>query len=356
MKLQDIITKIQEIELTKTEEGIIKLYTADPDIPPDNRIIKRIKEYVDQFHYCDTRGTQNLRELIAIKYGVGIKNVLIGCGSRHLLFGLIIINPKKRIIVPDPEWAYDLPINLSNIVRVKWSSDETGQQFVKKLINKVNQSVDYVLISNPNNPTSRILSYKSIKKILKEGCNKRNNCFLIEDRAYESLAFCKMQNCILSKKHIIIGSFSKAFSMPGYRLGYIISKDLDLIAKMKDYIYNSIQCLPICIQKGACQAIKYEKEIVKKVKLVYKERLIIAEKILQESNIEYIKPKAYPFLYIKVDNCEIVSEQLLKQGVAVAPSTAFSQNNDFIRVTLVEDIEKIKIAMYKIVKVIKRRL
>ena len=352
MKLQYYINQIQKI--SNSREKIIPLHTPDPDIPPHKQIIGTLKKFSDQHNYSNSSGLPKLKELISKKYDVKPENVLVGCGSRHLYFGLLYLYKNKKVLIPDPEWAPDLPLSLFNLktIRVKWLPNESEKIFAEKLSTKIRRGIALVILSNPNNPTGRVLSKKSIQLIHK-ACRK-NSCLLIEDRAYEGLSFKEMGHDILSTHHIIIGSFSKTFSMSGYRIGYIISKNKKLLKNLENYIYNSIQCLPVNIQNGACTALQIGKQIIKKAKTIYKKRLSVAIKLLVPSKIFYIQPQAYPFLYVSTENInsEIITEKLLKKGIAVAPSTIFSKNNDFIRISLVTQEFKIRRAMIEIVKTI----
>jgi len=354
MKLQNVITNVEKLESAGRQ--IIKLHTADPDIPCDPGIIRIIKKFSNKHRYCNTAGLLKLREMLAEKYGVATNNVLIGCGSRHLLFGLLLSVKQKWIVIPDPEWACDLPLQSLQlkINRVNWLFNEPEETFINKLVGKICPSIKYIILSNPNNPTGRTLSRNSISSIT-QSC-EQSNCYLVEDRAYESLSFKPMSNEVKVDSHIIVGTFSKGFSMTGYRVGYLISLDKRLITEMENYIYNSVQCLPTCIQEGTCEALKRESEIREKVQQIYHGRLITAEQILKATRIEYMQPQSYPFIYINTgdQDCEVITEKLLERGIAVAPSTAFSRRNDFIRVSLMADEKNISTAMNIIIEILRK--
>ena len=126
MTLQEIIKRIGTIK----DEDLIKLHTIDIDIPIDKSIISETNKFTGKSGYTPSEGLKELRVSLANRYGVREENIIIGCGSRHLLFGLgfFLAQDNKKILIPDPEWAHDSPTKLfakkNNVIRVEWLANE----------------------------------------------------------------------------------------------------------------------------------------------------------------------------------------------------------------------------------------
>jgi aspartate aminotransferase len=83
---------------------------------------------------------------------------------------------------------------------------------------------------------------------------------------------------------IQVFSFSKTFAMAGFRLGYALA-DRKIIKKIIKFNQITITCVPSFIQKAGLVALREEKDFRKKMKLIYKKRLLIAQRILAETGV-----------------------------------------------------------------------
>jgi len=358
MNLQETIKYIDE----HPDQKIVKAHTADSDFTIDKGVTAEAKKWLNHNQYTPTEGITELRQAIAEKYKVRPDNILVGCGSRHLLFGLPFISSKNQcnFLLPDPEWAHELVEvywrDKHVVQRVSWENNDPEDKFVSRLIENITQDTDFIVLSNPNNPTGRVLSESSIRQIVK--ASEKNNCLFIEDRAYEDLIISRKKLVKpVSDSHIILGTVSKAYAMTGYRVGYLVATNEEVITRFRNYIYQSVQCIPYFTQKAAVKALQNQTDIVSRYKQIYRKRLQAVKKIFYTYEVEYINPQAYPFVYISTGNInsELITEELLKRGVAVVASNEFSQNINYFRFALMDEVKSLRQAAMEIASLIGKK-
>ena len=136
---------------------------------------------------------------------------------------------------------------------------------------------------------------------------------------------------------IYIGSFSKNFSMTGYRIGYCISSP-ERIKIIQNLQVHSTTCPVEFAQYAALEALALEKDIVTAARKIYSERKRKAEKALHDIGLPFIPCEGtfYEFPKIRHD-AESFCKALLKKGVSVVPGIFFGDYPDHFRLSLVSD-------------------
>lgn len=358
-----ILTKICETVIASEATGkkIIKLHTVD-QLHTDTEILESARKAISLHTagYCSSAGITPLRKIIAENYDLKEDNVVIGSGSRHLLFGLIeiLLKNEEQVIIPDPEWAHFLQFSLQPkaIKRIPGHPIDE-REFLHNLKKAADDKTRAVLISNPNNPTGRIFSERLINEI-SLFCNKKNIYFII-DTAYEPLAFIKIKQKTKRRKDLIIGSFSKGFALAGFRIGYIVGKDKKILNRLIQYNYNTIQCCPIFTQLAALQAWRQKDVLWNKQRKIFKNKFNLASSILTNHGANFIIPNSGPFIYlpIKRKNAEKTCLKMVKEmSVALCPSTAFGLNKNYLRISLTASDADIKIGINKLMKKLRPHL
>ena len=148
-------------------------------------VTKVLQENMGAFgKYPDLYYTK-LKNAVCEYAGTELDHVVMGTGSSDMyrLF-LTVIRPKKALIlVPGPmEYERMLKLFGCEIVYYDLSEEDGFEVDIDDLCSKLDDSIDLVMISNPNNPTSRKIDLESIKKLLSE-CTKHNT-FLVVDEMY----------------------------------------------------------------------------------------------------------------------------------------------------------------------------
>ncbi len=343
-----ILYNIAEKVLQKKSAGhdVIKLNIGEPDQEPPKLLISTINSalYDGRATYGPAAGEPKLRDLLAKLHNVREENVLIGPGSKFLVYAtlrLISQSKKTGVIVPLPAWsAFHLMLKDLNISAVYIKTlEKDGWQLSTESLNKViNKNTNSILITNPNNPTST--SAVHIKDIQKIAAAK--GITLIKDCAYQALSFKDEKNTTDLNQTIEIHTFSKKFCMTGFRIGYLLAQK-ETIEKLTKFVRITVNNVPLFIQDGAIKLLEEKQQFPQTITSIYKKRAQMVGEMLKLAGITFVLPDAgfYIFANIKKD-AEKFCLKIIDRGVAIVPGTAFGPYPTYVRISLTEEENRLK--------------
>jgi len=355
-------------KVRKEGRELIDIGIGDPDLEPPKEVNEALIEalsYKGYHNYPKGSGIVKLKKQVVkdykLNYGVDLTEdeVLITIGSKEALSNIIptVCDINDYIILPDPSYpAYESCSRLWGVIPYKMPLIEEKNYYpnlnlIPENIKKVSK---LMIINYPNNPTGANLKKDFLEEI-KEMCAKYN-IVLCNDGAYKEIVNKKedrlsilmggISNCIE------FSSFSKAFSMTGYRIGYVAG-DKNIIKALGEVKNNmdSGQFMPI--QYSALRAIKDCSYYIEYINEVYRKRKVLAESILDEKNIKYFKGEGTFYIWCKIPTGyttdEFCSELLLKKGIVVTPGSAFGRlGYGYFRIALTKDEEVIRNTLNKL--------
>jgi len=324
------------LALEKSGKRIIRLNIGDTGLPTPQCAIDAAAQVIEnqKSGYGSSAGLPALREKIAEREGCETEEVIVGPGSKHLIYALMSVisreSTRHDVAFPSPYWPmYELAcrqIGLNPVI-VK-TTMENGWQFDNLPLNGAAMAI----ICNPLNPTSTVYSEKLVRNTLAEA--ETAGVPLVLDEAYKGLAFRpvpKYENAIR------VRSFSKEFNMEGWRLGYaVVPKD---VAK-KLIAFNQITstCVPDFIQRAGIACLENEKEILDANRAVWNKRSEVAQKALKAAGFRFVVPDSGIYIFAThdaiTDSSTYALELLEKKGIAVAPGTGFGDYKNFVRICL----------------------
>lgn len=215
------------------------------------------------------------------------------------------------------------------------------------------QKAKYMILNYPNNPTGAIATPEFYKETIE--FSKKNNIVVCNDNAYNEIVNRPEYNISLlmyGKENVIeFGSFSKTFSMTGFRLAYVVG-DRDAIKRILKIKSNVDSGQFIPIQLSGIKALSVLDE-VKKSLITYKERRESLENIMLAKKIEFFKGKGSFYMWCKVpenySTDEFCKELLYKSGIVVTPGYVFGyQGYGYFRVALTKEKDVIEKAFLRI--------
>lgn len=201
--------------------------------------------------YGDHIGKPGLRKLIADSHqNIHINDVLLTAGAASALFIVqsALLNAGDHIIVIRPNYATNIETPRAIGCRISYIDLKFEEKFrfdMDEIEKNISNNTKLISITTPHNPTGISISKAELIAL----CNlaEKNNCFLLVDETYRDLSFIPQipLAASLSEKAISISSVSKAYGIPGIRLGWLISKNsslqqIFLAAKEQIQICNSV--------------------------------------------------------------------------------------------------------------------
>lgn len=343
------------IQLENEGKKIIKFNLGDPDQPTPNEIIEAAFEAMKQgkTKYSSSAGEKKLREELASIHNVSADNVVITAGSKWAIFSILFLLLKKgeNVVIPTPHWtSYELTAKaLGAETRfLKTNLDSDWKIDAGKLRNLVDQETRLIILSNPNNPTSKVIDEKVLGEIVEIANNK--GVPILSDEVYSDISFVKTKSILdFGGDHILVKSFSKTFAMTGWRVGYVIVKK-ELAEKMVKLNGITLTNVPVFVQQAALKALELRQKIAKEIRDDYQRRADLACNILSKTKMKFSRPDAPFYLFPKYDNLdsERFTFDLLDKGVAIAPGTAFGDYREYFRIALTVPEEEIELGLKKI--------
>ncbi|MBP3505071.1 MAG: aminotransferase class I/II-fold pyridoxal phosphate-dependent enzyme [Lachnospiraceae bacterium] len=288
--------------------------------------------------YPDREYTK-LREAIHAYTGVDAAHVLPGSGATELIVTFITtVKPKKTIVVEPTysEYKRDLKTIKSEIIDYVLTEDTNFQLDPKDLCKQIDDSVDMVILCNPNNPTSTCITISQIQEIA-EKC-KETSTFVLIDETY--VEFVKDVPTIsatpLVKKFnnlIVLRGVSKFFAAPGLRFGYACTSNDKLLRFIKKHA-NPWSVSSLAAYAGTVMFT--DTDYMQATRdLILQEQSLVCSALRSRKTIQIIPP-ATNFVLIKLQKegltSAMVFEHCIKKGLMIRDCSNFiGLGPDYIR-------------------------
>ena len=319
---------------------VVHLEVGQPSTPAPKRVNEALLEHlqhVSAHGYTVAFGEVGLRQAIATHYdrwyGIcpSVDNIAVTVGSStgFALAFMAAFDVGDIIAIPRPGYpAYrNLMMGLGLKPKHISAGAEQGWKPILAEMDEWEQLPDGLMIASPSNPTGTVLDETELKEIC-DWCATRG-VRLISDEIYHGLVFSKRCETALhfNKEAIIINSFSKYFSMTGWRVGWMILPD-DLIEATQKLAQNLFISTPTPNQRACIEAFQCYDEFE-----AHKQRYVLNREILLNGLPEQMIAGAAPcdgafYLYANMqaftDNTTEFARMLLAQeAVATTPGVDF---------------------------------
>jgi aspartate/methionine/tyrosine aminotransferase len=349
-----VLDRAKEIELSGTK--IYHLELGQPRFKPPKQLISSTIESLKSgdIGYSSSSGIELFRSKIASLVNhyyltnFDSKNVCVSNTNLSISQALsLILNPGDSFVSFSPSFpTYFASASFFNfnMIEVNLSIKNNFNLTIKDIKKALSKNPKLILINSANNPTGAVYDKSSIDFLVSE-CAKRG-IWIVSDETYSFLTYAKKYHSLLEYKLnniIVISSFSKIFSIPGFRLGYVISNK-KIIEKFTLSNSTLISCQPIYNQNGIMHAISDFNEYSDYIK--NNNRLIesLSKKIVKLINDSNLLKCAIPqsAFYIFIDISKIgfsdieFSTILLEEyNVAVTPGRSFGKKyKNYIRISI----------------------
>ncbi|WP_086350088.1 pyridoxal phosphate-dependent aminotransferase [Candidatus Enterococcus clewellii] len=363
--LMDIAT------LAKQIPDLIDLSIGDPDLITDERIIDAAFADAKAGHtkYTASGGSTEFLEAVIEFYKKEYKmtfepsQIRATVGALHGMYLAlqVILDPGDEVIIHEPYFSpYKDQVLFAGGTPVflpTYEEDEF-QINIDLLKEKITNKTKAIIINSPNNPTGAVFSAETFKAIAALAI--AHDFYILSDEVYEAFCFYDTFTpmATFAPEHTItFGSFSKAFAMTGWRIGYMIAPEyINNAAKLinESVTYSA----PSPSQQAGIFALAHSDVLIPEVVSVFKERLEYVEKRVKEIpflSLLPVKGSIYAFINVEKTGLDSVAftEKLLKETkVLVIPGKAFGETtgNHHVRLAATQDLEELKEAFDRIEK------
>ena len=208
----------------------------------------------------------------------------------------------------------------------------------------------------PSNPTGGVMTYEDYEAIMP--IIKESGILVISDEIYAELSYNTKHASLaqfdeIKDQVIIINGFSKAFSMTGWRLGFLIAHPT-LVSAMNKIHQYVIMSAPTTSQHAAIEALRYGDKDVEVMRDSYMARRNFITNGFNKLGLDTFLPQGAFYVFPCIKSTGLTSDEfceklLQSQKVACVPGSAFGTAGEgFIRVSYAYSIEHIKEALARI--------
>jgi len=369
-KQQQLITPmVMMAKATEIEKGgrkLIRLDVGEPDFRPPKAVLDVVSSalYSYKTYYTVGRGIPELlsalRSYLAIRYNyreAAENQLIVTPGGRFAVYSALatVASEGDSVVVIEPNWpAYKEGLDYigARAITVRTTFDERWEPSPERVKAAIRPNTKAIVLSYPSNPTGKIMDKASFAEIVEIADDR--GLTVISDEIYNDYAYRPCPTILddLPKKYILTSSFSKAWSMTGFRVGYSFAP-AETSSRMLKILGLMITCVPDFIQRGAVKALEAVDEVSRNSRTM-KERIDATSAELAEIDaLELIKPEGaiYAFPQAKdpgFDSSAFAIELLEKKGVTVSPGTGFGDYPRCFRVSLGQPQETLSAGVKKI--------
>ncbi len=270
-----------------------------------------------------------------------------------------IVNPGDEVIIPQPSFVcYEPIVRLAGGVPVfiETVAENEFRLTADQLKKSITEKTKLLILPYPCNPTGAIMTADDLEGIA--AVLRDTNIFILSDEIYCELTYGGNHVSVASidgmkERTVLIGGFSKSYSMTGWRMGYACA-DAEIMKQMVKIHQFAIMSAPTTSQYAAVEAIKNGDEDVTRMRNQYDARRRLMVNGFNKIGLTCFEPKGafYAFPCIKSTglSSDEFCEQLLKRyNVAVIPGSAFGECGDgYIRASYCYSVEHIEEALRRI--------
>lgn len=369
---KDISTPMGKVdELAKNYNDVINLSLGDPDWTTNKIIIDGAYKDALAGHtkYTEFRGDPELRTEIRKYYkesfNLDLKDEEIfvtasGCLAMYLIMEAILDDGDEVILQAPYFTPYPQQVELARGVPVELPTyeEEDFQIDIGRLESLINERTKALVINTPSNPTGNCLTVDTMKKIA--DIAERYDLIVISDDIYTAFSyqhpfvpFVSIGN--MKSRTCVINSFSKDFTMTGWRIGNIIAPDY-IVRTIQSINENVVFTAPSVSQRAAIHALRNRDVIQPPMIDEYKKRVFYAaERINQIPKMHVITPpKGTFYLFINIRetglNSVEVSNVILREAhVLTIPGISFGMCGEgYLRIACTVDVDLLKEAFDRI--------
>ncbi len=361
------------------KDDVIKLGQGEGSAPTPDFICEATMDAMraGATFYGQTLGSNELRQSLSDYYGriydLDIEPqrfFVTASGSTAMHLSLTaLVGEGDEVIAITPIWknllgSIELTCAKTNQVSLDYNDESDEWQLdLDKLFSSVNERTKVILLVSPSNPTGWVATKEEMRAILDFA--RERGIWIISDEVYGRLVYegdrapsfldIAREDDLL----LVVNSFSKAYAMTGWRMGWIVGPKR-AEAKIADVaMYNNL-CLPDFTQYGAIAALEQGEDFIsEQLDLWRSNRDLVVERFKAMGNVHMAYPEGTFYAFFKVDgqdDCVELTKRLIDEGgVLLAPGISFgAEAKGYMRLCFAVSQEQLVEALDRIEKVIKR--
>lgn len=321
---------------------VLSLLEGEPDLPPPPAVREATRRALARglTRYSDAAGLPELRALISRKLSArnGViaapEDILVTNGAKQALYDVLqtICGPGDEVLIPSPYWvSFPESVRLAGAKPV-FVATRAHQLDVDTVARAVTRRTRAIIINSPNNPTGAVYPEAALRALARLAAKR--DFLIVSDEAYEDFVYDGAAHVSVAalgaaRRTITIQTFSKSYSMTGFRVGFMAAPPA--IARAARRLHGHVTG-NVCTfaQHGAIAALGLGRGERERRRAVYQKRRDLAYALASRA-FDCVKPRGGLFVFADArrhlggptKDTEALAERLLHEaGVSVVPGSA----------------------------------
>ena len=366
-------------DVAATMKDVISLGVGEPDFPTPwnareaavSSIRKGFTQYTSNGGLPELR--QKISEYVACRFGLSyepMQEVLVTVGASEAIDITLraILNPGDEVLVAAPCFVSYAPCVLlcnGKPVPVPCDFEHAFKLLPQAIEAAVTPRTKAILFNYPSNPTGAVMTREELEAVAK--VIRKHNLIVLSDEIYAELTYAGKHVSIASiegmkERTVFLNGFSKAFSMTGWRIGFLCAPKpiLDVVYKIHQY---AVMCAPSPSQYAALNALSEGFSdgfsVIEEMRAEYDKRRRFLYDALKRLGLTTFEPLGAFYIFPKVsdlgmDGDRFADELLRAEHVAVVPGSAFGDcGKDNVRISYAYSMRDLDRAVERIGKFIR---
>ncbi len=348
-------------ELKEQGVDVVDLSVGEPDFPTPERVREAGREAIAEGHtgYTASAGIPELRKAISTDLkGKGVdrapEDVIVTPGAKQALFETVqaLVDDGDEVILLDPAWvSYEAMVKLAGGDLTRVDLGQHGFELepaLDDLAAAISDETQLLLVNSPSNPTGAVFSDAALEGVRDLAVEHDVN--VVADEIYDRITFDADPTSLASfegmgDRTVTVNGFSKAYSMTGWRLGYLAAPQplIDQVSKVHSH---SVTCAPNFVQHAGVEALRsVEAEVATMVEAFEQRRDLVVDLLADHGKV-IPRPQGAFYAMIPThegpdDDVEWADAAIEDAHVATVPGSAFNAPG-YARISYAASEERLK--------------
>lgn len=344
------IREIVNLVLQRPDDDIARLEIGEPDSRPPAHVLDAARAAIaGPIGYTSSGGSIALRSVLADRFeridGVrpSTESIVVGQGAVEVIAASLaaVVRPGDEVLIPDPSWPnYEAQARLLGARPVFYPlRRELGYlPDPDEVIALMGEDTRAIVVNSPSNPAGSVIDADRLRRIVEAAAER--DVLVISDEVYDEIVFDgeHVRASPFAPEHVVtVHSFSKTYSMTGWRVGYARIPDAMQVT-MERVQETLLSCVSTLTQAAAIAAIVGPQDAIAENLERYRRRRDLAVGLLRDGGVEVSVPAGAFYLLVPLGDgvdSRAAALELVDHGVAVAPGSAFGRvAADTVRLSL----------------------
>jgi len=357
--------------LRQRGEPVLGLHIGEPDFETPVGIRDAAYRAMNDglTHYVSAQGMPDLRVAVADRLSsrhripATAADVVILPAKFAIYASLLAtVNPGEEVLLPDPTYLFEQPVRLAGArpvyvpLRPDLSLDPVALEAAITPRSKV------LILVSPGNPTGRVLRKDEVKAAV--AIARDRGLTVVSDETYESLIYESSHVAPASLAEgqvpvVTIGSFSKTYSMTGWRAGYAVAPP-EVRQRLVKVMEHTLTCIPPFVQRACLWALENAAADEERFRRLFRERRDhLLARLDDLPGVSYVHPEGafyvFPAYDVPLPSIEFAKQLLEEERLALVPGVSFGPHGEgHVRISYSSPVEALDDGMQRLGRFLER--